>query len=76
VWWAASLVQQSVPGHGCDGVEVSAFEGSIALELPASSGSLQPSLVNVAPLHGDTALLGEAGAWRFNYCNVQFHACV
>lgn len=63
VWWAASLVQQSAQGHGCDGVEVAAFKTSLPLELPATFGDLQPSLVNVAPLHGDIALLGEAGTF-------------
>jgi hypothetical protein len=94
VSWSASLVQQSVLGHGCDGVEVALFEssGGIALELPASFGDLQPSLVNVAPLHGDTALLGEAGkvtavsVFRFakvtcacplfSFCSPQFPQCM
>ena len=48
-------------GHGCNGVEVAQFETSLSLELPATFGDLQPSLINVAPLHGDIALLGEAG---------------
>ena len=67
VVWSAHIVRQATQG-GCRGVEVAAFEGSLALQLPDGGGEagirgskLQPALVNVAPVHGETALLGEAG---------------
>ena len=60
VWWSASLVQQADAADACAGVEISQFDESITLALPAD-GERQPALANFAPLHGDTALLGEAG---------------
>jgi hypothetical protein len=67
VVWSADIVRQATEG-GCSGVEVAAFDGSLALNLPDGGGvagitgsGLQPALVNVAPVHGETALLGEAG---------------
>lgn len=58
VWWAANITSADV---GCAGISAaSPFESEITVAAP-KVGQGQPALINVAPVHGDVALLGEAG---------------
>ena len=60
VWWEAANIAATGGGGGCAGVSPTTFGGEMTINLP-KAGQSQPALVNIAPVHGDIALLGEAG---------------
>merc|ERR1711970_717117 len=57
VWWVEEFVHQ----HDCSNIVVLHWSGSVNMTLPNNHKGDGTTQINIAPVYGNIALLGEAG---------------